>query len=221
MGQPLYRVVMSKNVAPATVRVTDHDVAGPPRPDDLAVLSVPLTSMLTAELTESQQYLRVPTDELILAALGRTIARTLGSGRVSVDVGEGSFTVLLECTTVRQATATHALRRVHRSLVDGHDGAASCSDILFQYLAPSPDNATRQMLPSQGHALALRAYLADDRLQMDWWYDTRRLDPYTVEELTEQFPLALIDLTSEATPYHDTADIALAVESVLAGGSQL
>jgi hypothetical protein len=212
---------MSKNIATATLRVIDREVAESPRPDDLAVLSVPLTSMLTAELDEAQRYLRAPTDELILAALGRTIARTLGSGHVSVDVGLGSFTVLLSCTTVRQATAANALRRVHRSLMTGHDGDAPRSDILFQYLHPSPDTATRQMLPSRGHALELRVYRAGEHLQMDWWYDTRRLDPYTVEELTEQFPLALIELTSEAIPLlDDTVEMAVAGGTVLAGGSQ-
>jgi hypothetical protein len=212
---------MSKNTAAATVRVIDRDVAEPPRPDDLAVLSVPLTSMLTIELDEAQRYLRYPTDEIVLTALGRAIARTLRSGNVSVDVGLGSFTVQLSCTTVAQASATDALCRVHRSLLTGHDGSAPSSDILFQYLPPTPDTATRQMLPSRGHALELRVYLAGEQLQMDWWYDTRRLDPYTVEELTEQFPLALIELTSEATPLVDGVDVVMAGRTALAGGSQV
>ena len=50
------------------------------------------------------------------------------------------------------------------------------------------------------HALELRAYRADGLVQLDWWYDTRSFDAYTVEELTEQLPLALIELTSEAMP---------------------
>jgi hypothetical protein len=41
---------------------------------------------------------------------------------------------------------------------------------------------------------------------MDWWYDARRLDAATVEELTEQFPLALIELTSEALPLEELAE---------------
>jgi hypothetical protein len=201
---------MSKKTAAANLRVVDHDVAQPPRPDDLAVLSVPLTTMLTAEFDEAQSYLRAPGEALILAALGRTIARTLGSGHVPVDIGLGSFTVLLSCTTVREADATDALCMVHRSLLAGHENRSPRSDILLQYLHPSPDTATRRMLPSRGHALELRVYLADGQLQMDWWYDTRRIDPYTVEELTEQFPLALIDLTSDATPLVDGVDVAMA-----------
>ena len=45
-------------------------------------------------------------------------------------------------------------------------------------------------------------YRTDGLVQLDWWYDTRSFEPYTVEELAEQFPLALIELTSEA----DAAD---------------
>ncbi len=52
--------------------------------------------------------------------------------------------------------------------------------------------------------LELRAYRADDLVQLDWWYDTRSFDPYTVEELAEQLPLALIELTSEAMPQPHT-----------------
>ena len=43
-------------------------------------------------------------------------------------------------------------------------------------------------------------YRTTDLLHLDWWYDTRRFYPSTVEELTEQFPLALIELTSDAIP---------------------
>ena len=36
-----------------------------------------------------------------------------------------------------------------------------------------------------------------DTIVVDWWYDTRSFDAATVDELAEQFPLALIELTSE------------------------
>lgn len=36
----------------------------------------------------------------------------------------------------------------------------------------------------------------DSHLRIDWAYDTRNFDRYTVEELSEQFPLALIEVTS-------------------------
>ena len=69
------------------------------------------------------------------------------------------------------------------------------SEIFFSYLGTEP---------GLRHALELRAYRADDLVQLDWWYDTRSFDSYTVEELAEQLPLALIELTSEAMPQPHT-----------------
>ncbi len=40
---------------------------------------------------------------------------------------------------------------------------------------------------------------------MDWWYDMRRLDRCTVEELAAQFRLGLIGLTSEASAVEGAA----------------
>ena len=33
---------------------------------------------------------------------------------------------------------------------------------------------------------------------LDWWYDANRFDRYTIDELIEQFPLALFEMTSDA-----------------------
>jgi hypothetical protein len=65
------------------------------------------------------------------------------------------------------------------------------SDIFFSYLGSEP---------GLRHPLELRAYRADGLVQLDWWYDTRSFDRHTVEELAEQLPFALIQLTSEAAP---------------------
>ena len=65
------------------------------------------------------------------------------------------------------------------------------SEIYFSYLGTEP---------GLRHSLELRAYRADDLVQLDWWYDTRSFDRQTIEELAEQLPLALIELTSEAMP---------------------
>jgi hypothetical protein len=37
-------------------------------------------------------------------------------------------------------------------------------------------------------------------MRVDWWYDSSRFDEATIQELAEQFPFALIELTSEARP---------------------
>ena len=73
--------------------------------------------------------------------------------------------------------------------------AAPPAEIFFSYLGNEP---------GLRHALELRAYRADGLVQLDWWYDTRSFDAYTIEELTEQLPLALIELTSEAMPQPHT-----------------
>ncbi len=199
---------MARNSVKANVPVVDHDVAGPPRPDDFHKVSAPLTRTLTAELDEAQRHLRIAARELLLAALGRTIARTIGVGEVAVDVvGNGDSTVSLPCTTVRQATATKALRAAHRAVVAAQgqtgDRALPPSDICFVCTNAVPETAYRQALPTHGHALELRTYRGDGVLQMDWWYDTRRLEAATVDELSEQFTLALVDLTTEAAPLVD------------------
>ena len=196
------------NSAITTLRVFDHHVAQRPRPDDLAIISAPLTSMLTAELDGARSYLGVPAEEILLAALSRTIARTLGEADLAVDVNaNGRFTVVLACRTPRSAGATEVLQGVHRAVAAASRGAQpSSSDVFFTYTGAGPGLVfhdvvpPREALPSLGHALEVRVSRTTDSVQMDWSYDTRRLDPYTVEELTEQFPLALIDVTSDALP---------------------
>jgi phthiocerol/phenolphthiocerol synthesis type-I polyketide synthase E len=72
--------------AKATMRVSSHDVVDPPRADDLSKLPLVLTSELTSDVDEAQRTLRMAADEILLAALGRTIAQTIGEGVVAVDL---------------------------------------------------------------------------------------------------------------------------------------
>lgn len=195
------------NSAITTARVFDHYVARRPRPDDLAIISAPLTSMLTAELDGARSYLGVPAEEILLAALSRTIARTLGDADLAVDVNaNGRFTVVLPCRSPRSASATEVLQCVHRAVAAARRGAQPSSEVFFTYTGAVPELISHDVvppsegLPSLGHSLEVRVSRTTDSVQMDWLYDTRRLDPCTVEELTDQFPLALIDVTSDALP---------------------
>ena len=91
------------------------------------------------------------------------------------------------------------LSNVHRSSM----GAATSgyrSEIFFNDIGTLPDGTTPiyETPPGLGYALELRVYRTDGLLHLDWWYDTGRFDHYTVEELSEQFPLALFDMTSDA-----------------------
>jgi len=211
------------NSAIVNLRLVDHEAAGPPRPDDMAKVAAPLSSTLTAELDGARCYLDVPAEAILLAAISRTIARTIGDTDLAVDVDAGGeCTVVVACMSARYASATEVLRAVHHSLAAAqHHTAAppvSASDVLFSWRRTAPGPVSHhvlpphEMLPSSGHALEVRVYrTGDDLVQTDWWYDTRRLDRYTVEEMTEQFPLALIDLTSDAVPpIREPANLAMA-----------
>ena len=154
---------------------------------------------MTGELDGAQWYLGLAGEEILLAALGLAIARTIGEGVVPVDVAGHGGSVALSCTSAGLATATETLGAVHRSLSAGPTApklaAQPPSEIHFSYLGTEP---------GLRHTLELRAYRADGLVQLDWWYDTRSFDAYTVEELAEQLPLALIELTSEALPQPHT-----------------
>lgn len=187
--------MFGNDFASATLRVVDHQITEPPQAHDLAKLSAPLDSTLTAELDGAQWYLGVTTEEILLAALGLAIARTIGEGIVAVDVAGRIGAVPLTCTSAGLATATESIGVVHRTLEAGPTApkiaAQPPSEIFYSYLAADP---------GRRHALELHVYRVGEAVQLDWWYDTRSFEPYTVEELAEQLPLALIELTSEAGP---------------------
>ncbi len=187
--------MLSAEFASSLLRIVDHETIEAPQTEDLAKFSAPLNSTLTGELDGAQWYLGVAAEEILIAALGLTIARTIGEGVVTVDVAGHAGAVRLACTSAGLATATELLSAVHRTLAAGSAApklaAQPPSEIYFSYLGSEP---------GLRHSLELRAYLADDLVQLDWWYDTRSFDRQTIEELAEQLPLALIELTSEAMP---------------------
>jgi hypothetical protein len=201
----------------ANLHVTDYDVAGRPDADDVAVLSAPLSDVLTQELDGASAALGVTADDVLLAALGRAIERTVGEGVVTVDLpGHGStmHPMRLSCVGPQRSHATDMLAGVHhmvaavslRRVVHGvpdDPHAQPLSDIQFAYGTSEPARL--------GHALELHAHRRDEVLVLDWWYDTRCYLPYTIQELSEQLPYALIELTSEATaPVLPAAEMAMA-----------
>jgi hypothetical protein len=191
-------------LAMPTLRVADHDIADGTSPV-LAKLSTPATDEMTAEIDGATDWLGLAADELVLAALGRTIARTIGEGVVAVDItGERRWllhAIPLICATAQQASPTEMLGNVHRVLgaVPAHV-ASLPSEVFLNYIGTLPDGATPmyETPPGLGYVLELRVYRTDGQLHLDWWYDTSRFDRYTVEELTEQFPFALFEMTSDA-----------------------
>jgi hypothetical protein len=187
-----------------TLRVVDRDIADGTSPV-LAELSTAATDEMTAEIDGATVWLGLAADEILLAALGRTIARTIGEGVVAVDItGERRWmlhAIPLICATTQQASPMEMLGNVHRTLSAVPAHAASLpSEVFLNYIGTLPDGATPmyETPPGLGYALELRVYRTDGQLHLDWWYDTSRFDRYTVEELTEQFPFALFEMTSDA-----------------------
>jgi len=78
------------------------------------------------------------------------------------------------------------------------------SEVYFNYLGEVSEDSVpvpvQEAPPGLGHALELRIYRTADRVHVDWWYDSSHFEPYTVEELAEQFPLALFEMTTDALP---------------------
>jgi hypothetical protein len=188
----------------ANLQLTDHVAVGRP---DVAVLervAAPLTVLLTQELDGAAGVLGLPNGEILVAALGRAIERTIGRGCVAVDVsgnGTGVQTMMLACSAPEQTPADEMLAGVHRALEApagepmAHGAAdGPLAELLFA------NGAVAAARAHVGHVLELRAYRDGDVIALDWWFDTRSFEAYTVQELAEQFPLALIGLTSEATP---------------------
>jgi hypothetical protein len=193
----------------ATIHVVDYDAPDPTRPAGMVRLSTPDTEELTAELDGAAEYLGVPSDEILLAALARTIAKTLGDGTVAVDVASERGSLLdavpLTCATAQQADATEVLRGVHHGLASASERTTDAmSEVYFNYLGEVPDDSVpvpvQETPPGLGHALEMRVYRTEDLVHVDWWYDTGHFEPYTVEELAEQFPRALYEMTTDALP---------------------
>jgi phthiocerol/phenolphthiocerol synthesis type-I polyketide synthase E len=124
-----------ETVAKPTLRLAGQ-VSQPPVVDDLVRISSTLTVSETSEIDDVRRRLHVPIDEILLVALGRTIAATLGEGVVAVDLGGpgrsvlkpdvdlrrtvGSFTTIypiaLDCRKSHDASAGQLLDGVRQTL---------------------------------------------------------------------------------------------------------
>ncbi len=78
-----------RDSARATMRLADPEVTSPPHRADLTRLPSALTSDQTAQVDDARRRLTASLEELLLAALSRAIAQTVGEGTVTVDL-EGS-----------------------------------------------------------------------------------------------------------------------------------
>jgi phthiocerol/phenolphthiocerol synthesis type-I polyketide synthase E len=110
--------------------------ASRPDADDMVRLGSTLTAAQTDEIDEARRRLRIPIEEILLAALGRTIAGRSGAGTIAVDLGAAGRSVLkpevslhrtvgwftsvypvaLPCAMSRDASARQLIDDVHETL---------------------------------------------------------------------------------------------------------
>ena len=258
----------------AGVRIAGSDVAGPPDVGDLTRQSTMLTVSETSELDDVRRRLGLRVEDVLLAALSRTIAATGGAARpatsgsgngvMAVDLAGAGRSVLrpdvdlhrtvgwfttvypvaLRCAG-ENVSAAELLADVHATL-DGVPhygigygllrylyaptaqalGALRPADIFISNAGTVPDLApwssddapvqfdtdaespVREAIPGLGHAIELRVYRSRGQLHLDWWRDSRRIDPAAAESLAARFSAALAGLIQEvaADDESDTAD---------------
>lgn len=75
-----------ENSTGATLRLAEQDPAEAPGSDDMTRMSSVLTNEQTSQVDDARRRLQLAIDQILLAALGRTIAATIGDGVVTVDL---------------------------------------------------------------------------------------------------------------------------------------
>lgn len=159
------------------------------------MLRMASTSEFADEIDGAAEWLGVPVEEILLAALGRSLGRTRGEGGVAVDVATGPApphrAVWLICSDAPPMGPTEMLQGAHTALTAAAGRAAIPCQVLLDVAAEATGS-------DGGHALGLHVHRAGGALHLDWRYDTTRFDAYSIEEMAEQFPLALIEITSDA-----------------------
>jgi phthiocerol/phenolphthiocerol synthesis type-I polyketide synthase E len=250
-----------QTAAAGTVQV-GSEVTEPPGENDLAKISSSVPTLQITEIDDARRRLQLSFEEILLAALSRTVASVIGDGTVTVDLGGsgrsalkpdvdlrrtvGWFTTLypvaLTAATGQQKSARQLLDDVHATLdaVPHHGigygllrylyaptarllGNDRPADIHLSYVGAIPDlpdvsaddapvqfdpdtaMPVREAIPGLGHAVELRVYRSAGVLHLDWWHDTRRVEPATAQALADGFTAALMELTREAVA-DDEAD---------------
>jgi phthiocerol/phenolphthiocerol synthesis type-I polyketide synthase E len=90
----------------ASLPVANREITAAPGVADLVRLPSALTVSETTEIDDARRRLRVPIEEMLLAALSRTIATTVGDGSVAVDVGGPGRSVLKPDVDLRRTVGS-------------------------------------------------------------------------------------------------------------------
>ncbi|MGB8207956.1 MAG: condensation domain-containing protein, partial [Mycobacterium sp.] len=125
-----------ETAAAANLRIAGQEITEAPAVADLARLASTLTVSETTQIDDARRRLAVPIEDILLAALSRTLAATLGEGAIAVDLAGpgrsvlrpdvdmrrtvGWFTtvypVALNCAKGEGASAKQLLDDVHSAL---------------------------------------------------------------------------------------------------------
>ncbi len=169
----------------------DYPTATAPVESDMAMVTSVLDEVLSAELAGARVAMGSSAEEILLAALGRAVARAIGDGVLDVEVGGAQARRASVACSSRRSLSGHDLLATVRVPVERLDHPAG-AEVYFRYDADGRGSAA----PAE---CLLALHLHGDSaagLQLDWRYDSRGFDCATVAELAEQFPLALIEVTS-------------------------
>jgi phthiocerol/phenolphthiocerol synthesis type-I polyketide synthase E len=109
----------------ASLAVANRDITEAPGVADLVRLSCALSVSETTEIDDARRRLRVPIEEMLLAALSRTIATTIGEGSVAVDLGGPGRSVLKPDVDLRRTVGSFTtVYPVALSCAKGDDASA-------------------------------------------------------------------------------------------------
>lgn len=165
----------------------DYPAAGR---SEVACVPSRLDGHLFDEFLGAQGQLTAGGEEILLAALGKAVGRTLGGGLLRVDVETpvgAPGQIALVCDGHRGVPGAEATAAVRHALAGAT--AAGGADVGFRY-------GTSVANSIGGHALSLQLCDTGDAIAIQWWYDAPRFDRCTIEELADQFALALVEVTS-------------------------
>jgi len=86
--------------------------------------------------------------------------------------------------------AADVLQRLKRFVVQLRSG--------HEFIARLSGGRFSEAIAGLGHAVELRVYRSAGVLHLDWWYDSRRVEPATAQALADGFSTALMDLIRQA-----------------------
>ncbi len=194
-----------KTATAADLRVPGREVSEAPGTTDLARLASTLTISETTEIDDARRRLRVPIEELLLAALSRTIATTIGDGSIGVDLGGPGRSVLKPDVDLRRTIGWFTT--VYPVALHCEGGEASSAKQLLGEV-----HDTLNAVPHYGIGYGLLRYLYAPTARL--LGAARQADIFlsyvgTIPDLP--------DVPSDAFPVQLEADIALPVREAIPG----